>query len=357
MNFNVGASLYFSEGLEKNKCYIDLYAKNNVRNIFSSLQIPEDNLEDFKKQVIEIISYTKQLNVNLYIDISPRTLKGLKLESYFELYDMGIDCLRFDFGVNNDIIAQISSKNKVMINASSCEEKDLKELARRRANFNNIIACHNFYPKKYTGLDCDFFMKKNKLMKKYNMQVYSFIPGDYIKRGPFYDGLPTLEKHRNYNLYEAIMELYKLYEINCVFVGDIMISNELLNFISALNNGVLVMEYDGFYDRLYEKLFECRNDLSEYLIRLDNTRLNYQEYPIKQNNSIFDSFMIGDVIVCNEKFNRYNGEIEIVKKEIEFDNRYNYIGKINEKYLGLLKYIDNNEKIYLINNELYKKVQ
>ena len=48
----------------------------------------------------------------------------------------------------------------------------------------------------------------------------AFIPGDGEKRGPLYEGLPTLEKHRNMRPLEAYLELVQECDVDKVLIGD-----------------------------------------------------------------------------------------------------------------------------------------
>ena len=71
-----------------------------------------------------------------------------------------------------------------------------------------LIAWHNFYPRRETGLDEHFFDKQTALFKQYSIPVCAFIPGIGENRGPLFEGLPTLESHRDVHPFTAAAELY-----------------------------------------------------------------------------------------------------------------------------------------------------
>jgi len=54
-------------------------------------------------------------------------------------------------------------------------------------------------------------------------KLLAFIPGDADKRGPIYEGLPTLESHRYMAPCAAFISLLS-YDIDGVFIGDGIIS-------------------------------------------------------------------------------------------------------------------------------------
>ena len=81
-----------------------------------------------------------------------------------------------------------------------------------------VLAIHNFYPRKDTGLDREFFNERNKILKENNIKIAAFITGDELLRGPVYEGLPTLEDCRNKLPYIQYLSIRK--EVDLVVVGE-----------------------------------------------------------------------------------------------------------------------------------------
>lgn len=353
MNSKLGFSIYLSSGLEKNIQILNYLSKKNVKYLFTSFQIPEDNLEDYIEQMKFIMKWCKNNNINLYADVSPRTLTGLKLDSFEILYKYGITGLRFDFGIDYIDIANISQEHKVMINASSISEKEIQLLIENKVNLDNVIACHNFYPKLYSGLSTEYFKKQNALLKKYKIDIAAFIIGDREKREPFYDGLPTLETQRHLTTLESAIQMQCNYDIDYIIVGDISVQDRTFNDLIQLFQNKLNLHVinKNIPKQMLNKELKCRTDLSPYLIRVDNTRKCIKANPVCANEKEKYYFSKGTILMCNYKFGRYNGEIEILLHDIPYDERYNEIGKIKENSLPLLKYIDGNKAFILIEDE------
>jgi hypothetical protein len=74
------------------------------------------------------------------------------------------------------------------------------------ADFSNFRVSHNFYPKKYTGLSYEVVQKKNEYLKSYGCYVVMYIPSHHQARPPMYEGLPTIEAHRNASLTAILSE-------------------------------------------------------------------------------------------------------------------------------------------------------
>ena len=99
---------------------------------------------------------------------------------------------------------------------------------------------HNYYPRSETGLDEEYFLRITKSLQDAGIHVIAFIPGDVLKRGPIFEGLPTLEHHRHISPYAAFMELILKYHVDQVFVGDPGISTyEIERIQSYCDTGVI----------------------------------------------------------------------------------------------------------------------
>ena len=77
-----------------------------------------------------------------------------------------------------------------------------------------------------------------------NDGIYS---GDGEKRGPLYEGLPTLEKHRNMRLLEAYLELVQDCGVDKVLIGDISGSLESVQEIASASRGVIPRATNHLY--------------------------------------------------------------------------------------------------------------
>lgn len=86
----------------------------------------------------------------------------------------------------------------------------LNKLNKYNVNYKNVQACHNYYPRKDTGISESLFLKKNSMLKEIGVEISAFVPSLVGKRGPIYEGLPTIEKHRLMNPYLSTKHLFAM---------------------------------------------------------------------------------------------------------------------------------------------------
>ncbi|MBA1394647.1 DUF871 family protein, partial [Lactobacillus sp. XV13L] len=81
-----------------------------------------------------------------------------------------------------------------------------------------------------------------------------------------------------------------------------------------------------------------RGDASAYLLRSTMSRIKYKDEIIPAHDNEGD-FQRGDVIVVNDKYARYKGELQIALCAFPNDGRRNVIGHLAASDLALLDYI------------------
>ena len=93
------------------------------------------------------------------------------------------------------------------------------------------------------------------------------------------------------------------------------------NFSIKLENNISQVEYDSIFNSEVEYLGKIisnhvRQDYSSYMIRCSAPRIKFSKNPIKARKLNTKTFKVGDVLVLNELSGRYNGEVQIITKEI-----------------------------------------
>lgn len=339
----VGISIYLSTGLVKNLEILQTAKKNRVSSIFTSFNIPEESVEQFSGDIKEITSYCHNNNIDICADVSDRTIHALNLKSIEDLYDFGITCLRMDYGIEDNDIINCTKKHKIMINASTIRKEELELYKQKEISFDNVVGCHNFYPKINTGLSKKFVIKQNKLLNEYGIETIAFIPGNKKLRGPLFEKLPTCEVHRNDDVLKSAIELKFYCGSDSIFVGDVECEEYLYPLLHDIVDDIIPLK-TAFTNKIYEKMlvetvFQNRYDLSENTIRCQESRIN-KKYALYPEPDIYNgNIEKGDIIVSNTDFKRYVNEIEIAKKQLPHDSRVNIIGKIQPQYIDCIDFI------------------
>lgn len=341
-----GISIYLGldNTIEENLQLIKTAHKYGIKRIFTSLHIPETNVNLLQEQLQIVLKTANQYGMEVISDVSPNTLSLLNLDKLDidKLQEMGISTIRLDFGYSEKDIAALSKLIKIQFNASTLTKEFIDELKFYHTDFNCIDALHNFYPREGTGLDETFLLKKNELLHMYGVQTAAFVPSYNRARSPLKKGLPTLEIHRYKPLSMAINHL-SLLKVDSVFIGDSLPTKEELKTLSALTKDYVTIrakcltQNQFIKDLLAKNVFTTRQDAAFMAIRTQESRL------LCKNEKIYPEYIsnrdVGMITMDNINSGRYMGELQIILKEQKQYKAVNIIGKILDSDMILLKYL------------------
>jgi uncharacterized protein len=334
----IGISVYLSdEGAEER---ILRASSLGMKLAFTSLHIPEESAFN-REHVRNLLSIFQCEGFEVFADVSKNTPSFLGLDSFEELKELGVTALRLDDGFTAEEMVALSHHFQIAINASTVQERELKDWIDSGLETGSMIAWHNFYPKPETGLDQDYFMKQQRQFEALDIPVYAFIPGDEEKRGPLYKGLPTLEDHRDQNPYTSAIQL-RHFGVQGVFIGDPGCSQELLcKLMDYDQENVMELAYEGGGEM--EGEYQLRPDPGRDVYRLLDTRASHD---VPTSNTV--ERPRGTITQDNDLYGRYKGEIQIVRNDLEKNPAVNVVGRIREEDLDLLELLDPGQKIRLI---------
>lgn len=350
-----GASIYLSEDLDFILNYLDLMSKYGVKSIFTSLHMAEEDTDYIKSKLKAITDRLTTNNQELMVDISTKTLELYDLEfselSGF-LKNYGVTSLRIDYGFSFEEINELSKDFKIVLNASTIDDAYTNNLTKAGLVLSDVTVCHNFYPRLDTGLSRKTFFEKNKFLKEKGFRIQAFIAGDDRKRGPFHEGLPTIEDHRFINPFLAYVELNEDFGVDDIFIGDISLKEETLERINAFNEEKVInlrldkiTEIPRQADVVFWDIHKNRKDYSSRVVRSTITRIKIKE-GIKAVNT--NTRHKGTITIDNENYGRYNGELQVTMVDLPADKRVNVIGNIKDEDINLLKYIKDDVRFKFI---------
>ena len=81
-----------------------------------------------------------------------------------------------------------------------------------------------------------------------------------------------------------------------------------------------------------------RGDMSEYMARSTMPRITYKNSDIPPHDT--RDLKRGDIIIVNNAYGRYKGELHIVLKDMPNDGNKNVIGTLSSQEQRLLDYIE-----------------
>lgn len=346
---NTGISLYFGSGIEINELLIEKAVRNGVKYVFTSLHIPEETGIDYRSDIRKLLRSCKRGGLNLIVDVGPRTLEKLGVKRVEELKDLGITHVRLDYGFDAKETVNISKSLYVVFNASTITEEEILEWRKCGADFTRFAACHNFYPKQFTGLALEQVKKINQRLKYLGFTTMAFIPGNAELRGPLFEGLPTVEAHRNRKdrVLFNMLELYYGGACDVVLVGDVDVKEKDWHDIGCLSRDYVELEADILpeYEFVRNMVHHDRPDSSPYVIRSQESRRYEQEI---EPESLGRDRKKGSISISNRKYLRYMGEMEIARIDLPKEERVNIIGQVRDSYMEYLPYIQEGLGVKLV---------
>lgn len=349
----LGISIYPEHStMEKDKQYIELAAKYGFKRMFTCLlSVDNKTKEQIKNEFIEIIDYAHKYGIEVILDVAPFVFKNLGVSyddlSFFK--EMHADGIRLDEGfdgLKESLMSYNPQNLKIEINAS-LGNKYLDNISSHYPNTDNIITCHNFYPQRYTGLSIEHFNMCNENIKKENFKIAAFVSSQNKNTygpWPVNEGLCTVEIHRDLPIDVQARHLFATRMIDDVIIANAYASKEELETLSYINPGLLTFKIN-FETKLnetetkiiYEHQHFVRGDMSEYMARSTMPRISYAKESIPPNNT--RDLKRGDVIIVNNNYSRYKGELHIILKDMPNDGRKNIVGRICDNERMLLDYL------------------
>lgn len=349
----LGISIYEEKSTEKEIYdYIDMAHKYGFSRIFSCLLSVQDTKENIMKKFKSINDYAHEKGFEVIVDVSPRVFGELGI-GYNDLTffkEIGADGLRLDAGYSGSEESLMTFNPqglKIEINMSN-NTNYIDTIMNYMPNKENLIACHNFYPHRYSGLNFEHFMACTERFKKYGLRTAAFITSR--KEGtfgpwPVTDGLPTLEMHRELPIEVQAKHLVALGNIDDIIISNCYPSEEELKSISTMRKDmvtfdVILEEATPEIERkiLFEEMHFNRGDFSDNLIRSTQSRVKYKGHDFKVFNTP-ELIKRGDIIIESSEYGHYAGEVQIAVRDMVNSGKSNVVGRIREEELFLIDYI------------------
>ncbi|WP_430510566.1 DUF871 domain-containing protein [Gottfriedia solisilvae] len=350
----LGVSIYPEHStVEKDKAYIKLAHKYGFKRIFTCLLSVDGDQDQIMKEFKEIIDYANSLEMEVMVDIAPRVFGKLGI-SYNDLSffaELGAYGIRLDLGFtgNEESIMTYNPYGlKIEINMSNAT-KYLENILAYKPNQSNLIGSHNFYPHRYAGLSYQHFVKCSEEFKKHGIRTAAFINSQAATYGPWpvSEGLCSLEMHRNLSVVTQAKHLFYSNLIDDVIIANAYASEEEFKQLADLNNDgkdLFTMSIN-LYDTItplekkivLDEFHFYRGDVSDYLIRSTQSRVKYKSEEFKPTYT--PNICRGDILIENELYGQYKGELQIALQDMENSGKTNVVGRIAEEEIFLLDFL------------------
>jgi hypothetical protein len=346
MHNALGYSLYLSSFAAQ--CSALGGCSNPGTTVFLSLHISEEFDESYCSRAEEICHKLADMGFRIIADVSKKTQAQFGCNDLVELAKkLRLWAIRIDYGFSVEEIAGMAARIPLVVNASTVTARDARIIA---AGGKQVFAMHNFYPRPETGLDEHYLLETTRSLQEAGLKVLAFIPGDSLRRGPLHEGLPTLEAHRNLCPSAAFVDLRQRFGIDGIFLGDPGISPREAAFIHRYcREGVISVpaRLEEGYHHLYDRVFTCRVDSPEWLVRFQESR-TYSCPGQALEPECCDPRTRGSITVDNCRYGRYSGEVMMIRRDLPPDPRVNVIGRVSPGAWPLMDNIRRGQKFTLV---------
>ncbi len=342
----LGFSLYPEyQDLETLKAYVDQFSDMACERVFlSMLQLNPDDGVMFD-HYRTIVDYCKQKGLQVFVDVSPNMVSQMNWEKDLvnQVATFGLSGIRLDESYPDQDLVELSHNGlgiKIELNMST-EPQLLERLVALGVNLDNITACHNFYPREYTGLGTDYFLKISKEYSRYGIERAAFITAQTADTGPWplSEGLCTLEAHRHLPIRAQYKWLAASGLVDHVIIANQMISQKELKTIPR--EDVVTFDIDlrpelsTIERQIVAENHVYRGDVSDFVVRSTGHRNKYSQADIQPCHA-GQRVTRGDILIDNSLYTRYCGELQIALCDFQASKKTNIVGHICPEDLPML---------------------
>lgn len=383
MKHELGISVYPDlMPLEKIESYFELASRYGVSKVFSSMfsveGTKEEVLDYFKKLIVA--AHKNKLKVSL--DVNPMCFEkmGAKPDDLSVFKSIDVDFLRMDlsYGPENDA-KLVRNPYGITIEFNNSPQI-VKGLIENGIDPKDFLVCHNFYPQRYTAMKWNKFVNKNKELKacSRDVRIGAFISSTAPNTHGVWDaicGLPTVEKLRMLPIDLQARMLLATGDVDDILIGnafasedefkklqEVLKENEKLSkdldptLKMLVDHGIISLDKPvkklrvTLDEEITEKEKEVLFDLFPHLEMGDSSewiwRTRISRFKYSQPNEILtprhydkEMFEVGDVVVVNDNYKHYAGEIQIVKIPIVNDGTRNRIGYLDSDEYQMMELV------------------
>lgn len=364
----IGVSVYPDlSPIEDIEAYLALASKYGVTRVFSSMFSVEGTNEEILDYFRNFISIAHKYNMQVSLDVNPAFLKklGVTPEDISLFHDIGCDIMRLDMSYGKELDYVICNNPygiRIQLNASSGAGEELQYLKDKGITNKQLLLGHNFYPQRYTGLKWKVFQDTNNQLFPYGFPIDAFVSSNAENTHGVWDavcGLPTVEKMRDLPIDLQVREMMAV-GIENIFIGNAYASEEEFKAIQSVMCEPRKLEDSPLYAFLKdfsfvnkpkpEKILKVQvdkeiteeeryflfdvfpqadwGDSSEWIWRSRIGRFLNKNHPVEPRTVYTSHFEVGDVVIVNDNYKHYAGEIQIVREPIINDGTRNRIGHL-----------------------------
>ncbi|MCR4950844.1 MAG: MupG family TIM beta-alpha barrel fold protein [Solobacterium sp.] len=365
--------------------YLKLASSYGFTRVFSSMFTVQGTKEEVLQYFTELDACAHEFGMQVSLDVNPECFRriGASADDLSVFHEIGCDIVRMDmsFPVEEDVkLLKNPYGLKIEYNASMKTAEDVQKMLDLGADPERMLFCHNFYPQRYTGYRWDKFLAVNRGLASCNVRVAAFVssnaPDTHGVWGAHH-GLPTVEKLRGLPIDLQTRIILATKDVTDILIGNAYASEEefqamqavlekktadqdnpLINFIRTMAGG---LDFDTLPQHKMKVVFDPEatatersvvleffphsdvGDSSEWMWRSRGPRFIYRQKSIPARTCEKEYFEHGDIVMVNDNYKSYTGEVQIVRLPMENDGERNLVGHLAKGEEILLDLIPDGE--------------
>ncbi len=339
----LGISVY-PERAPREKCYeyMKLAGKYGFQRVFTCLLSVEEDKETIKRDFTEFCKVAHENGLKVSVDTNGAVFKrlGAGPRDLSVFAEMNVDIIRLDEHFSDaEDIAITKNPYGIMIEYNASSTQALDVMIKKGADRSNMCLCSNFYPQRNTGMGLSRWQELNSWYQSLGLNNAAFVTShEPHTHGPWevYDGLPTLEIHRDLPIDLQLRHLNAMGLINDFLIGNAFASEAELKAMAETDLSKIIIKVNAAegISEIEKEIITCdihmsRDDCNELVVRSSWPRVEYKDKSIVPRPNGRELFTRGDVIIVNDHLKHYAGELMIVLSEIKADDVYNYVGHVD----------------------------
>lgn len=377
MKHELGISVYPDlRPLDEIETYFELASRYGVTKVFSSMFSVEGTKEEVLDYFRKLILAAHKNNLKVALDVNPFCFEkmGATPDDLGVFDQIKVDILRMDLSYGPEGDAKLVNNPYGIAIEFNNSPEIVNGLIQCGIEPEKISVCHNFYPQRYTAMKWNKFVHKNAEIKDISrdVRISAFISSNAPETHGVWDavyGLPTVEKLRTLPIDLQARMLLATGDVDNLLIGNAYASEEEFRMLQeamadpvesneALDPILEMLVEHGIIDlnmpvkrlritlnpevteKEKEVLFNFKphldmGDSSEWIWRTRISRFKYSqpEEVLTPRKAEGEMFEVGDVVIVNDNYKHYAGEIQIVKMPIVNDGTRNLVGHLDaEEY-------------------------
>lgn len=390
MKHNLGISVYPDlKPLEEIREYFKLAGKYGATRVFSSMFSVEGTKEEVLDYFKRLIEAAHEFGLKVSLDVNPMCFEkmGAKSDDLSVFADIHVDILRMDlsFGAQGDI-QLVENPYGIIIEFNQSVEI-AQGLIDGGIDSSRFYMCHNFYPQRYTAMKWNKFVTKNRKIKEVAKDVClaAFVSSNNKPTHGVWDavdGLPSVERLRGLPIDLQARLLLATGDVDDILIGNAYASEEEFQALQQVlkegepldnenmdpvlkmlvDHGLISLEMPvkQFRVDLDENINEVEKEIlfnfyphlemgdgSEWIWRSRISRFKYSQPDESVPPRTFDCemFDVGDVVIVNDNYKHYAGEVQIVRIPIVNDGTRNRVAHIDDQEYQLMELVNDGDII------------